>query len=72
MAGKLTVAIFGIGRMGQVHLRHLAYDDRADVKYLVDVPDTHQMIRSLVAKYRLSGTRVVTPDSIDDVVNDQK
>ncbi|KAK3108795.1 hypothetical protein FSP39_015911 [Pinctada imbricata] len=71
MENKVNVAIIGVGRIGQVHLRHLATEERVDIKYLVDIAQTHDDIRRLVNKYRLKDVQILVPEEVHSVINDK-
>lgn len=71
MSVRTTVAVVGLGRMGQIHLRHLVFSCRANVKYLIDIDQSHSMIQKLVEKYSLGDVKIINPDGLEEMLNDK-
>ncbi|XP_041367065.1 uncharacterized oxidoreductase YrbE-like [Gigantopelta aegis] len=67
----IDTAIFGLGRMGKVHLHNLASTFRVNIKWIVDDISVHDDIRTLLQKYRLEHvTRVASLEEADTVHSD--
>ena len=70
---KRTAAIFGIGRIGQVHLRNMVHCNRLVVKWLVDVEGMRSKAQELTKLLRLSGeAQFINIDDADRVFNDSE
>lgn len=71
--GKLLrpkVAVFGLGRIGTIHLRHIVQSCLYDVAYLIDVTAMHEKIRTMINSYSLRDAVVCSPDETDKVLSD--
>ncbi|XP_041367452.1 uncharacterized oxidoreductase YrbE-like [Gigantopelta aegis] len=67
----IGIAIFGLGRIGKVHLHNLASAFRVNIKWIVDDISVHDDIRTLLQKYRLEHvTRVASLEEADTVHSD--
>ena len=71
--GPIGVAIFGLGRIGKVHLHSLAKTFRVDILWIVDHISAHDDIRKLLQKYRLEHvTKLVSVEDEDKVYSDPR
>ncbi|XP_062618712.1 myo-inositol 2-dehydrogenase-like isoform X1 [Saccostrea cucullata] len=52
---RLGAALFGVGRIGQVHLKNMVDSGRLTIRWLVDVPAQHGVMTELIGKHRLQG-----------------
>ncbi|XP_041365383.1 uncharacterized oxidoreductase YrbE-like isoform X2 [Gigantopelta aegis] len=67
----INVAIFGLGRIGKLHLHNLARTFRVNIKWIVDDISLHEDIRTLLQKYRLEHvTRLASLEEADTVHSD--
>ncbi|XP_074643366.1 putative oxidoreductase YrbE [Tubulanus polymorphus] len=68
---KFGVAIFGVGRSGQIHLNNLSASHRAQVLYLVD--RNTNLADDLVEQYNLEGdTTAIKDTDADEVFLDER
>ncbi|XP_071101909.1 uncharacterized oxidoreductase YrbE-like [Haliotis cracherodii] len=71
--GKIVnVALFGLGRIGRVHLRSLVDQEDVCILYLVDVMPSQGELRQLVRKHRLGDTTVLSTEEADIVFDDPR
>ncbi|XP_064603567.1 inositol 2-dehydrogenase-like [Liolophura sinensis] len=67
------VALFGVGRMGQVHVKHLVEHLLADIVYLVDAPGEKDRVQRLIWTYHLMGkTQYASIEDADRVMADDR
>lgn len=64
----MHVALFGLGRMGVIHLENIQRNPQVNFAYIVDY-DTEKGER-LKSEYRLDGTKVIHPDKNNVVFED--
>ncbi|KAJ8314132.1 hypothetical protein KUTeg_008693 [Tegillarca granosa] len=70
---RLGIALFGVGRIGQVHLENLVFSNKVDIRWLVDVKEVHPGIQTASQQLRLGDeTHITTPDDIDKVLSDKR
>ena len=68
MEGRVTIALFGFGRAGQIHFKNIFNNKRIDLKYIVE--EYTSVAEKFVADYRLSGTRVAHSNELQTVLGD--
>ena len=61
-------ALFGIGRMGDIHANNLIRDPQARLKYIVDI-DEDKAKKFVKSNYL--DTKVVTPSAMETVLRDK-
>lgn len=67
----LGAALFGVGRIGQVHLKNMVDNARLRVQWLVDVTSQHDLMTRLIDRYRLTGeAKVLDIEDSDKVLSD--
>ncbi|XP_022338565.2 myo-inositol 2-dehydrogenase-like [Crassostrea virginica] len=67
----LGAALFGVGRIGQVHLKNMVDNARLRVQWLVDVTSQHDLMMRLIDRYRLTGeAKVLDIEDSDKVFSD--
>lgn len=67
----LGAALFGVGRIGQVHLKNMVDNARLRVRWLVDVTSQHDLMTRLIDRYRLTGeAKVLDIEDSDKVFSD--
>ncbi|KAK7471517.1 hypothetical protein BaRGS_00035856 [Batillaria attramentaria] len=65
----IGVALFGIGRVGQIHLGNLVANSDVTVRWLVDVEASREKALELCSLYKLEGnTRFATADNYEEEV----
>jgi len=69
MTKRLGIAIFGLGRIGQIHLENLLVNPNYEICYLCDVNESHA--NSIKARYNLSA-KAVGADAFADVFADKR
>ncbi|XP_061162544.1 myo-inositol 2-dehydrogenase-like isoform X2 [Saccostrea echinata] len=70
---RLGAALFGVGRIGQVHLKNMVDNGRLAIRWLVDVPAQHGMMNELIEKHRLTGeTEVIDIEASEKVFEDPR
>ena len=65
-----SIALFGLGRAGMIHVQNIIADYRAQLAYIVEVDQ--KVASDFLAKYRLKETKVVHPDDAQKVYDDQR
>ncbi|XP_067649881.1 inositol 2-dehydrogenase-like [Haliotis asinina] len=68
IGGTVNMAMFGLGRIGKVHLQNLLDQEDVCIRYLVDVTAVQGDLHHLVRKYRLAETTMVLSTEEADVV----
>ncbi|XP_042902325.1 myo-inositol 2-dehydrogenase isoform X2 [Parasteatoda tepidariorum] len=66
---NVRVAIFGLGRIGTIHLDNLRRNHRAEVVYCVD--DSKERINFIRNKWKLTETTFLTPSEQDVIFKDK-
>ena len=66
-----SIGIVGVGRIGEVHLRHLVQSGLVSVKYLVDAEAVHPKIKDLINHHRLQDVTVLKTEEVDTLFNDK-
>ncbi|KAK7471516.1 hypothetical protein BaRGS_00035855 [Batillaria attramentaria] len=67
---KVGVALFGLGRIGQIHLPNLVANGDVIVRWLVDVEAAREKAVELCALYKLENTRFAASDKCEEVFSD--
>ncbi|OWF40492.1 uncharacterized protein LOC110463740 [Mizuhopecten yessoensis] len=68
----MEVAIFGVGRIGQIHLGHLVDERRVRVTYLVDHEPVHETIKDLTQKHSLTDVTILKTEDAHMAIKDEK
>lgn len=68
MEAQVSIALFGFGRAGQIHVKNIYNNKRIDLKYIVE--EYTATAQKFVAEYKLSGTQVVHISELNTVLND--
>lgn len=70
----LGAALFGVGRIGQVHLKNMVDSHgRLNIRWLVDIPAQHGLMAELIKRHRLTGeTQISDIESSQKVLSDPR
>lgn len=67
---RKNIGLIGVGRIGEVHLRHLVQSGRVNVKYLVAIEPVHSRIHDLMKQHGLQDVHVITTEEVEKLFND--
>ena len=70
MAAPIGLAIFGLGRAGNIHLHNVMHNHRIILKYIVELRT--EDAQKMVDEYRLTETTVIHPDNSQTVYRDER
>lgn len=64
----IGIAVFGLGRAGQIHSRNCMNNVRIDLRYVVEIDI--EKARKFVLDNRLKETKIISPKEVDTVLDD--
>ena len=62
----IGIAVFGLGRAGQIHSRNCMNNVRIDLRYVVEIDI--EKARKFVLDNRLKETKIISPKEVDTVL----
>ena len=65
------VALFGLGRMGQIHAKNLIVDRRVEIRWIVE--EYHDGAKEFMANnIRLENTKLISFNDVEEVWSDKR